>query len=53
MHVIIGEEIHIRDYTDMKVPSGDEVRRLTKILEGKNNELKAELEKRLAAEARK
>ena len=36
VHVIIGEEIHIRDYTDMKVPSGDEVRRLT-VLEGKNN----------------
>ncbi len=53
VHVIIGEEIHIRDYTDMKVPSGDEVRRLTRILEEKNNELKAELERRLAAEKKK
>ena len=50
VHVMIGEEIHIRDYTTMKVPSGDEVRRLTKLLEDKTYELKDELEKRLAAE---
>jgi 1-acyl-sn-glycerol-3-phosphate acyltransferase len=52
VHVMIGEEIHIRDYTTAKVPSGDEVRRLTKILEEKNNELKAELERRLAEKSK-
>ena len=50
VHVIIGEEIYIKDYMKTKKPSGEEIRRLTKILEEKNNELKAELERRLAAE---
>ena len=53
VHIMIGEEIRIRDYTTMKVPSGDEVRRLTKILEDKTFELKDELEKRLAEEEKK
>ena len=47
VHVMIGEEIHIRDYTQMDEPDGKEIKRLTKILEEKNYELKAELEKRL------
>ena len=53
VHIMIGEEIRIRDYTTMKVPSGDEVRRLTKILEEKTFELKDELERRLAEEEKK
>ena len=53
VHVMIGEEIHIKDYMKTKTPSGEEIRRLTKILEEKNNEVKAELERRLAAETQK
>ena len=48
VHVMIGEEIHIRDYTTEEKPNGEEIKRLTKLLEEKNYELKAELERRLA-----
>lgn len=47
VHVIIGEEIHIRDYTDMEEPDGQEIKRLTKILEKKTFELKDIMEKRI------
>ena len=47
VHVMIGEEIHIRDYTDQERPDGAEIKRLTKILEEKSYELRDELLKRL------
>ena len=46
-HVIIGEEIHIRDYVDSENVTDEELLRLTKMLEDKNLALKTELEKRL------
>ena len=49
VHVLIGEPLNIRDFTEMEKPDGAEIKRLTRVLEDKNFELKAELEKRLAA----
>ena len=47
-HVMVGEEIHIRDLTDQEKPDSFEIKRLTRVLEEKNLALKEELEKRLA-----
>ena len=52
-NVIIGEEIHIREYMKSDTITGEEIKRLTKILEEKNYEMKAELERRLAAEKKR
>ena len=49
-HVIIGEEIYIRDYIsrdDINDITNEEIESLTKMLEEKTYELKTELEKRL------
>ena len=47
-HIMVGEEIHIRDLTDQEKPDSFEIKRLTRVLEEKNLALKEELEKRLA-----
>ena len=46
-HIMIGEKIHLRDFVSSENVSDDEIKRLTKMLEDKNYELKAELEKRM------
>lgn len=46
-HVMIGEEIYIRDYVKSENVTDEELARLTKMLEEKNMALKTELEKRL------
>ena len=49
-HIIIGEEIHLKDYIGNKNAedvTNDEIASLTKMLEEKNYELKENLEKRL------
>lgn len=46
-HIMIGEKIHLRDFVSSENVSDDEIKSLTKMLEDKNYELKAELEKRM------
>lgn len=46
-HVVIGEEIHIKDYIDSTEINDEKIKELAKILEEKNFALKEELEKRL------
>ena len=46
-HVIIGEPIYLSDYVNGDEATDEEIQRLTKILEEKNYELKAQLEERL------
>ncbi len=46
-HIIIGEEINISDYITTDNPSNEEIKKLTSMLEEKNNYLKSELEKRI------
>ncbi len=46
-HVVIGEEIYIRDYVNSENVTDEDLSRLAKILEEKNLALKSELEKRL------
>ena len=46
-HIMIGEEIHIKDYLDSSEITDEKIKELTKILEEKNSALKEELEKRL------
>lgn len=46
-HIMIGEEIHIKDYLDSSEITDEKIKELTKILEEKNFALKEELEKRL------
>ena len=47
IHIMIGEKIYLRDFVSLENVSDDELNRLTKMLEDKNYELKAELEKRM------
>ena len=47
VHVIIGEEIYLRDYVTGDDVTNEEIASLTNMLEQKNYELKKELEKRL------
>ena len=46
-HILIGDEIYLRDFVSGENIDNEELKRLTNLLEEKNNELKAELEKRL------
>ena len=46
-HVVIGEEIYLKDYATCENVTEEELSSLTKMLEEKNLALKAELEKRL------
>ncbi len=46
-HIMIGEKIYLRDFVSSENVSDEELNKLTKMLEEKNYELKAELEKRM------
>ena len=48
VRIMIGEPIYIRDLTDQEEPDGQEIKRLTRVLEEKTLEMKAELERRLS-----
>lgn len=46
-HVMVGEEIYLRDYVDSEDVSNEKIAELTAMLEQKNLALKEDLEKRL------